>query len=115
MTNTLIYTLLLGSIYLSKRYFKNVKKQKTKCRTMKKATIKKELSQILMNMGIAEKAIMEQASFYKDLGLDSLDFTELIMELECTFATEIPTLEAEKIQTIHQATEYLNQRLKSAA
>lgn len=89
--------------------------QKTKYWIMKKATIKKELRQILMKMGIAEKAITAQASFYRDLGLDSLDFTELIMELECTFATEIPTLEAEKIQTIHQATEYLNQRLKSAA
>ena len=76
-----------------------------------KTIIYRQLQQILMNMGIAEKAITEQASFYKDLGLDSLDFTELIMELECTFATEIPTLEAEKIQTIRQATDYLTRHL----
>ncbi|MEM6320439.1 MAG: acyl carrier protein [Bacteroidota bacterium] len=76
-----------------------------------KTIIHRQLQQILMNMGIAEKAITEQASFYKDLGLDSLDFTELIMELECAFSTEIPTLEAEKIQTIRQATDYLTRRL----
>ena len=76
-----------------------------------KTIIYRQLRQILLNMGIAEKAITEQASFYKDLGLDSLDFTELIMELECTFATEIPTLEAEKIQTIRQATDYLTRHL----
>ncbi|MEM1121285.1 MAG: acyl carrier protein [Bacteroidota bacterium] len=76
-----------------------------------KTIIHQQLQQILINMGIAEKAITEQASFYKDLGLDSLDFTELIIELEFTFSTEIPTLEAEKIQTIRQATDYLTSRL----
>ena len=62
-------------------------------------------------MGIAEKAVTEKASFIKDLGLDSLDFAELVMELEMTFGLEIPILEAENIQTVYQAVSYINDRM----
>ena len=52
---------------------------------------------ILKNRGIAEKAITKNVSFQIDLGLDSLDFAELIMEMETSFDINIPALEAEKI------------------
>ena len=77
---------------------------------MTQQNIQKEITNILANMGIAEKAITNKASFIKDLGLDSLDFAELVMELETAFDMEIPILEAEKIQTVHQAVDYIQFR-----
>ena len=77
---------------------------------MTQKNIQQEITNILANMGIAEKAITNRASFIKDLGLDSLDFAELVMELETVFDMEIPILEAEKIQTVHQAVDYIKIR-----
>jgi len=65
---------------------------------------------ILRNMGIAEKAITKNASFQKDLGLDSLDFAELIMEIETSFDINISALEAENIRTVKQAISYINNK-----
>lgn len=62
---------------------------------------------ILKGMGIAEKALTKNASFYKDLGLDSLDVAEFIMEIEASFGIDIPALEAENIQTIREAISYI--------
>jgi len=72
--------------------------------------IQQEIINILSNMGIAEKAITGKASFIKDLGLDSLDFAELVMELETVFDMEIPILEAEKIGTVVEAVDYIRVR-----
>ena len=69
--------------------------------------LRKEVYHILQKMGISRKAIKEDASFQKDLGLDSLDFAELVLEFETTFHLEIPILEIEKIQTIEEAIQYL--------
>ena len=74
--------------------------------------IQQEIITILSNMGIAQKAITSKASFIKDLGLDSLDFAELVMEMEATFNMEIPILEAENIETVHQAVHYVQTRNK---
>ena len=59
------------------------------------------------NIGISRKAITANASFYKDLGLDSLDVAELIMEIELSFGIDIPAMEAEKILTLKQAINYI--------
>ena len=77
---------------------------------MKQRDIQYHLTEILKEMGIKEKAIIEKASFYKDLGLDSLDFAEMIMVFENRFNIEIPMLEAEQIQTVKQATHYLENK-----
>ncbi|MEM1119209.1 MAG: acyl carrier protein [Bacteroidota bacterium] len=69
--------------------------------------VKNEVFKVLMEMGIAPKAITSKASFYKDLGLDSLDFAEMVMEVEQRFNVEIPALEAENIATVQQAIDYL--------
>ena len=69
--------------------------------------IKNEVYKVLVGMGIAPKAITAKASFYKDLGLDSLDFAEMVMEVEQRFNVEIPALEAENILTVQQAIDYL--------
>ncbi len=75
--------------------------------------IKKKVFTVLLNMGIAEKALTEKASFIKDLGLDSLDFAELLMELEATFSIDIPLLEAENIQTVHEVVSYISEKVPS--
>lgn len=70
--------------------------------------VKNEVHKVLIGMGIAPKAITAKASFYKDLGLDSLDFAEMVMEVEQRFNVEIPAMEAENICTVQQAIDYLN-------
>jgi len=70
---------------------------------MTRIQIKNELYHILLDMGLASNAITERASFQKDLGLDSLDFAELIFLFETHFNLEIPILEAEAIETVKGA------------
>ena len=78
---------------------------------MTQRSIQKQVIDILSNMGIAEKALTSKASFIKDLGLDSLDFAELVLELEATFSVEIPILEAEELKTVQEAVVYINQKV----
>ncbi|MBA7589678.1 Acyl carrier protein [subsurface metagenome] len=63
---------------------------------------------IVKQSGIDESKITENSSFLDDLGLDSLDIIELIMELEEEFNIEIPDKEAEKIKTVGDVIKYLN-------
>lgn len=58
--------------------------------------------------------VTPDASFYKDLGIDSLDYAELVMELEREFDITIPSSEASGISTVGQATEYVNRRLAAS-
>ena len=74
--------------------------------------VKNEIYKVLGDMGIAPKAITNKASFYKDLGLDSLDFAEMVMEVEQRFNVEIPALEAENILTVQHAIDYLSKTNK---
>ena len=66
----------------------------------------------IRDRGISERAITEKANFSKDLGLDSLDFVEMVMEFELRFNLSIPTIEAEKICTVKHAIDYLNAALR---
>lgn len=61
---------------------------------------------------VLENKITPEANFIKDLGFDSLDFVELIMEFEQAFDIAIPDEEAEKIQTFGQASEYIKSKTK---
>ena len=62
---------------------------------------------IVEQLGVDEKEVTESASFIDDLGADSLDTVELVMAFEEEFDIEIPDEEAEKIQTVGQAIEYI--------
>jgi len=62
---------------------------------------------IVERLGVDPKEVTPQASFVNDLGADSLDTVELVMAFEEEFGTEIPDEEAEKIQTVGQAVEYI--------
>lgn len=66
-------------------------------------------------LGKSEEEIKEQASFLVDLGADSLDIVELIMTLEEEFDMEISDEEAEKIQTVQDAIDYIVTQLEDAA
>ena len=62
---------------------------------------------IIDKLGVEEEKINSEASFVDDLGADSLDTVELIMQLEEEFGIEIPDDDAEKITTVQAAIDYL--------
>ena len=63
---------------------------------------------VLDKLGTEENKITEAASFMDDLGADSLDTVELIMEVEEEFGIEIPDEEAEKLATVGDAVKYID-------
>ncbi|MBI2118214.1 MAG: acyl carrier protein [Elusimicrobia bacterium] len=67
---------------------------------------------IVENLGVDAGTVTPQASFVNDLGADSLDTVELVMALEEEFDIEIPDEEAEKIQTVGQAIDYIKAHKK---
>ncbi len=64
-------------------------------------------------MGVDKSEISRDTSFTNDLNADSLDTVELVMEFEDEFETSIPDEQAEKIQTVGQAIEYIKANLGS--
>ena len=62
---------------------------------------------IVKKLGVERSQITDEASFTKDLGADSLDTVELIMEFEKEFNITIEDTDAEKIQTVGQVVSYL--------
>jgi acyl carrier protein len=63
--------------------------------------VPKKVAQILVDkLGIAESEITPDANFVKDLGIDSLDYAEIVMEFEQSFDIRIPDDDAEKMQTL---------------
>jgi acyl carrier protein len=65
-------------------------------------------------MGVDKSEITRETSFVNDLNADSLDTVELVMEFEDEFELSIPDEEAEKIQTVGQAIDYIREHAKKA-
>ena len=65
---------------------------------------------VMDKLGVEESQITETAHFMDDLGADSLDTVELIMQLEEEFGIEIPDEDAEKITTVGAAVEYIDSK-----
>lgn len=74
------------------------------------ATFDKVKDVIVDKLGVDEAKINMDASFVDDLGADSLDTVELIMEFEEEFGIEIPDEDAEKITTVGAAVKYIDSK-----
>ena len=75
--------------------------------------IAQKVKQIIVEkLGVEESEVTPEASFTNDLGADSLDTVELIMEFEKEFNISIPDEQAETITTVGQAISYLEENAK---
>jgi acyl carrier protein len=75
------------------------------------ADIDAKVKEIIMNkLGVEEGQITPEASFTSDLGADSLDTVELVMEFEKAFNLQIPDEDAEKIGTVGDAIKYIKSK-----
>lgn len=76
------------------------------------ADLKQKVTEIIVKkLGVDESQITDEANFTKDLGADSLDTVELIMEFEKEFEITIEDSDAEKIQTVGDVVKYLNEKM----
>jgi acyl carrier protein len=66
---------------------------------------------LIEKLGIEASQITPNANFIKDLGIDSLDYIELIMEFEQTFNIRISDTEGEQIKTVGQAVSYIEKKV----
>ena len=66
-------------------------------------------------LGVEREKLTDEASFIEDLGADSLDIVELVMEFEKEFNIDIPDEDADKLRTVGDAVGYLNQKMASNA
>ena len=72
------------------------------------ADIEQKVKDIIINeLGVEAEKVTRDASFVEDLGADSLDTVELVMAFEEEFGMEIPDEEAEKLQTVGDAIDYI--------
>ena len=67
---------------------------------------------VVEQLGVDEAAVTIDSTFIDDLGADSLDIVELIMAFEEEFEIEIPDDAAEKIKTVRNAVEYIDQQIQ---
>ena len=63
------------------------------------------------NLGVSKEQVARNTSFQEDMGADSLDIVELVMELEEEFEITIPDDQAEKIKTVGEAVDYIEREL----
>ena len=81
---------------------------------MAEASVEKRVKEIIIEqLGVKEEEVVPEASFVDDLGADSLDLVELVMLLEEEFGQEIPDEDAEKIQTVQDAVDYITSHLQT--
>jgi len=79
------------------------------------ATVSERLRNIIVEqLGVEESEVVPAASFTEDLNADSLDLVELIMSLEEEFKLQISDEDAEKITTVGEAEEYIEEHLREA-
>lgn len=77
------------------------------------ATISDRLKKIIVDqLGVDESEVVSSASFVEDLNADFLDLVELIMSLEEEFKLQISDEDAEKITTVQEAEDYIEEHLK---
>jgi len=96
---------LRKSIFLAR--LKSIKK------VLEMSEVTKKVTAIIVDkLGVEEADVTREANFTNDLGADSLDTVELIMEFEKEFNIAIPDDQAEKIATVGQAIDYIESNSK---
>ena len=75
---------------------------------MSAETLNKVVEIVVDKLGVEQNKVTENAKFIDDLGADSLDTVELIMEFEDEFSIEIPDEDAEAILSVKEAVEYID-------
>ena len=78
---------------------------------MEKTVEKKVIEIIVEQLKVSPEEVTLEASFIDDLGADSLDLVELIMAMEEEFGLEISDEDAEKIQTVQDAVNYISEHM----
>ncbi|MEA2103791.1 MAG: acyl carrier protein [Candidatus Cloacimonadota bacterium] len=79
---------------------------------MTKDEIRNKVVEIITEqLGVTESEVTDEAKFIEDLGADSLDTVELIMELEDEFEVEVPDDEAEKLISVIKVIDYIESKL----
>lgn len=103
---------LLKSVYMCIffRFFATCKTNKNRRKMSEIASKVKEI--IVDKLAVDENRVTPEASFTNDLGADSLDTVELIMDLEKEFDIQIPEEEAEKIATVGDAIAFIENAKK---
>ncbi len=80
-----------------------------------KPSIEERLKEIIIKQfGEGENTVTLETSFVNDLGTDSLDIVELVMELEDEFNVNIPDEDAQKMQTVGDAVKYIEHTQKNS-
>jgi acyl carrier protein len=81
---------------------------------MAASDIQERVKKIVVDkLGVEESEVTPDASFVEDLGADSLDLVELVMEFEEQFGIEIPDEDAEKIRRVREAVDYISSHNKA--
>ncbi len=76
-------------------------------------TVSERLKKIIVDqLGVDESEVVSNASFVEDLNADSLDLVELIMSLEEEFKLQISDEDAEKITTVQEAEDFIEEHLR---
>ncbi len=76
-------------------------------------TIEERVKEIIIKqVGVNKEQVTHETSFVNDLGADSLDTVELVMEFEDAFDMNIPDEDAEKIQTVGDAIKYIKEHIQ---
>ena len=75
---------------------------------MSAETLNQVIEIVVDKLGVEQNKVTENAKFIDDLGADSLDTVELIMEFEDEFSIEIPDEDAEKILSVKEAVDYID-------
>ncbi len=78
------------------------------------SSVSERVKDIIVNkLGVSEEEVNDEASFVEDLGADSLDIVELVMDLEEEFGIEIPDEDAENITSVGEAIKYIEEKAES--
>ena len=82
---------------------------------MRMSDVRDKVKQVIVEqLSVNPEEVTDDASFIEDLGADSLDIVELVMELEEQFGVDIPDEDAEKISSVGEAIKYIEEKIGGA-